>query len=228
MGFLWRDGKRQVNLISSIHNGSSFKKKVSCKPGEGNGGQPFKYIQKLKAIELYTINMGGVDRADQKASYGLNLHRNLKWWKKAFLHMLQVAVVNAVVNAYQDYESSFEVLMERDRSITVHQRNLWRLITEMHKTKNGLNPAFMKEIFCGHESQYNLRNSNNFCLPRIDAVTHGSETIRFRSPQVWATVPQFIKNSASLTEFKTKSDLGLEKAAICQLCQAFIPNLGFI
>ena len=32
---------------------------------------------------------------------------------------------------YQDYESSFEVLMEKDRSITVHQRNLQYLMTEM-------------------------------------------------------------------------------------------------
>ena len=92
----WRD-KRQVNLISSVHNGSSFEKEVRCKPGEGNGGQPFKYIQEPKAIEFYTINMGGVDHADQKASYGLYLHRNLKWWKKAFFHMLQLAVVNAGV-----------------------------------------------------------------------------------------------------------------------------------
>ena len=47
---------------------------------------------------------------------------------------------------YQDYESSFEVLMEKDRSITAHQRNLQFLMTEMYKTKNGLNPAFMREI----------------------------------------------------------------------------------
>ena len=40
----WRD-KRQVNMIASIHNGSSFEKKVRCKPGEGNGN-PFKFIQK--------------------------------------------------------------------------------------------------------------------------------------------------------------------------------------
>ncbi len=87
----WKDD-RQVNILSTIHNGSTFQKKVRCKPAEGNG-QPFRYIQKPKAIELYTINMGGVDRADQKASYGLNLHRNLKWWKKGFFHMLQVVVV---------------------------------------------------------------------------------------------------------------------------------------
>ena len=90
--------------------------------------------------------------------------------------------------------------MEKDRSITVYQRNLRCLMTEMCKTKNGLNPAFMREIFCEHESQYNLRNSNDFSLPRIKTVTYGSETIHFRGPQVWATAPQFIKTSASLTE----------------------------
>ena len=82
----------------------------------------------------------------------------------------------------------------------------------MYKTKNGLNPAFMREMFCQQESQHNLRNSNDFSLPRIKTVTYGSETIRFRGPQVWATVPQFIKDSASLTEFKNKINLGLEKA----------------
>ena len=79
-------------------------------------------------------------------------------------------------------------------------------MTEMYKTKNGLNPAFMRKIFCQQESQYNLRNSNDFSIPRIKTVTYGSETIVFRGPQVWDTVPQFIKDSAS-------SNFGLEKAA---------------
>ena len=48
---------------------------------------------------------------------------------------------------YRDYESSFEVLMEKNRSITVHQRNMQYLITEMYKTKNGLDPALMRETF---------------------------------------------------------------------------------
>ena len=39
-------------------------------------------------------------------------------------------------------------------------------MTEMYKTKNGLNPDFMGEIFCEDESQYNLRNPNDFSLPR--------------------------------------------------------------
>ena len=98
----------------------------------------------------------------------------------------------------------------------------------MYKTKNGLNPAFMREIFREHESQYNLRNSNDVSLPRIKTVTYGSETIRYRGPQVWATAPQFIKGSTSLTEFKNKIKSSSGESCRCRLCQTFVPNLGFI
>ena len=57
-------------------------------------------------------------------------------------HKIEKIQERALRVTYQDYESSFEVLMEKDRSITVHQRNLQNLMTEMYKTKNGLNPAF--------------------------------------------------------------------------------------
>ena len=143
-------------------------------------------------------------------------------------HKIDKIQERALRVTYQDYESSFEVLMEKDRSITVHQRNLQNLMTEMYKTKNGLNPAFMREIFCQQESQHNLRNSNDFSLPRIKTVTYGSETIRFRGPQVWATVPQFSKDSASLTEFKNKIKSWSGESCHCRLCQTFVPNLGFI
>ena len=45
----------------------------------------------------------------------------------------------------------------------------------------------MTEIFCQQESQYNLRNSNDFSLPGIKTATYGSETIRFRGPEASAT-----------------------------------------
>ncbi len=82
----------------------------------------------------------------------------------------------------------------------MHQRNLQFLMTEMYKTKNGSNPAFMKEILCENERNYDLRNSNNFFLPKIRTVTYGSESIRYRGPQSWATVPQITKCSTSLDD----------------------------
>ena len=95
-------GKHQVNLLTTVHNETTFEKCVKCKPAVGQEGQPFRIVQKPKAIELYTLFMGGVDQTDQKACYGVNLHRNSKWWKKAFFHMLEVALVNAGV-LFQKY-----------------------------------------------------------------------------------------------------------------------------
>ena len=118
--------------------------------------------------------------------------------------------------------------MEKDRSITVHERNLQFLMTAMYKTKNGLNPAFMREIFCENQGQYNLRNSNDFSLPRSKTVTYGSETICYRGPQAWATVPQFIKDSTSVTEFISITKSWSGESCRCRLRQTFVPNLGFI
>ena len=48
---------------------------------------------------------------------------------------------------YEDYDSSFEQLLEEDGSITVDQRNLQNLMTEIYKTINQTNPAYMWELF---------------------------------------------------------------------------------
>ena len=48
---------------------------------------------------------------------------------------------------YNDYQSSFEVLLKNDKSISVHHRNIHSVAIEMYKVKNNLSPPFMKEIF---------------------------------------------------------------------------------
>ena len=101
---------------------------------------------------------------------------------------------------------------------------------EMFKTKHGLNLSFMKEIFYQQTNQYNLRNDRDFNLPRVRSVIYGSETVRYRGPQLWCTLPVSIRHSTNLVEFKTKSKAwkGNECQCQCRLCQNFIPLLGFI
>ena len=40
-----------------------------------------------------------------------------------------------------------ESLLERDKSVTIHYRNLQLLATEMYKLKNGLTPKIMQNYF---------------------------------------------------------------------------------
>ena len=43
--------------------------------------------------------------------------------------------------------SSFDYLLKRDKSVSIHQKNLQILATEIYKTKNDLEPKIMKDTF---------------------------------------------------------------------------------
>ena len=129
---------------------------------------------------------------------------------------------------YKDTESTFSELLQKDSAVTIHTKNLQILMTEMYKTRNGLNPLFMQEIFCDNTTYYNLRNSNDFFQPRVRSVNNGTESVRFKGPQLWQMLPPTIRNSQSLCQFKTKIKRWNGENCPCKLCRVFIPNLGFL
>ena len=74
-------------------------------------------------------------------------------------------------------QSSFNELLEKDGSVSIHERNLQVLATEMHKISNGLSTHLMKDIFPINRNPYNLRQNSQFSEPRINTVYHGTESI---------------------------------------------------
>ena len=71
-------------------------------------------------------------------------------------------------------------------------------IDEMSKTKHGLDPPFMKEIFFLQANQYNLRKNRDFNVPRVRSVLYSSETVPYRGPQLRCTLPISIRHSTNL------------------------------
>jgi len=87
----WCD-KRLVHLMTSVHNGSTFLKRVRSKFHDNH----VREVHHPRAVQLYTQYMGGVDLADQQISYCALLHRMVKWWKKLFIcNILEVCVGNS-------------------------------------------------------------------------------------------------------------------------------------
>ena len=80
---------------------------------------------------------------------------------------------------YSDKQSSFHTLLEKDGSVSIHNRNLQFLATEMYKVKNNLSPTIIAELFEQRNENYNLRNNNPFTIPAVRTVHHGSESICF-------------------------------------------------
>ena len=55
--------------------------------------------------------------------------------------------VRCVRTIYNDKKSSFNELLEKDDSVSIHEQNLQVLATEMYKISNGLSTLLMKDIF---------------------------------------------------------------------------------
>ena len=129
---------------------------------------------------------------------------------------------------YKERSLTFEELLLKDNSVSIHHRNLQKLATEMYKNINNHSPIISKTIFKLSSNPYELRNKNPFQISNVNSVYNGTETISFRGPKTWALVPDEIKISPSLSEFKRKIKKWKPEGCQCRLCKEYVANLGFI
>ncbi|GFO01917.1 poc1 centriolar protein homolog a [Plakobranchus ocellatus] len=79
--------KKRVNIITNCHNPTravTVTTRTSTK-------------EKPEAVQDYVLNMAGVDRNDQLMSYMPLRHRSQKWWKKLFMHLFSLCLVQAKI-----------------------------------------------------------------------------------------------------------------------------------
>ncbi|KAG5891125.1 hypothetical protein JTB14_022237 [Gonioctena quinquepunctata] len=82
----WKD-KRDIHKLTSIHNNE-----MRClKNSRGEN------ILKPAAVVDYNQNMGGVDKTDMLLSTTKTVRKCIKWYKKVFFHLLDLAVLNSHV-----------------------------------------------------------------------------------------------------------------------------------
>ena len=109
----------------------------------------------------------------------------------------------ALRTVYSDYNSSFNELLDKDGSFTIHQRNVQSLATEIYKYLHGLSSAILSEVFKVNETiPFDLRMRNELYAGNSKTVKYVTETISFLSPEIWYLIPQNKKDSGSLPCFK--------------------------
>ena len=129
---------------------------------------------------------------------------------------------------YKDSSSTFQELLNKDKSVTIHHRNLQVLATEMFKVKNQMAPDILDDIFINRKQSYNLRNNSSFSIRRVHSVYHGTESLSFLGPKIWELVPDDLKESESFEIFKRKIKGWIPTKCPCRLCRVYIQNVGFI
>ena len=138
-------------------------------------------------------------------------------------HLINKLQERALKIACKDFYSSFSELLEMAYESTMHIRNLKFLLTKVN-----LSPPIMNEVFQTNNCPYNLR------IPRILASKHKStkkydiNTIAFKGLRIWQNILLEIRNSESLSLFKSNIKHIQSLPCGCKICRSFIANLGSI
>ena len=129
---------------------------------------------------------------------------------------------------YGDKTSSFEELLEQNKSVWIHTRNLQMLAIEMFKVYRSRSSPIFSDLFRQRDICYDLRSKSNFAVPNIKSVFHGSESISYLGPKIWDIVSLELKELTSLNAFKKRIKNWQPKKCPCRLCKQYVLNLGFI
>ena len=122
---------------------------------------------------------------------------------------------------YCAHSSDFQELLQRDNSVTIHQKNIQALAIMMYKVVNNIAPTIVSELFSYSNVNYNLRSGSQFHQPSANKVWNGQETISYLGPKNWNMVPEGMKQKSSIFAFKREIKQWVRDNCRCRICKNY-------
>ena len=89
--------------------------------------------------------------------------------------------------------------------LPVESRIIFKLLLITFKIIHGLCPAYLSSLLPQYHPQRSLRSSSKllFTVPTVNSVTYGERAFSFSAPILWNSLPDSVKNTTSLSSFKS-------------------------
>jgi len=89
--------------------------------------------------------------------------------------------------------------------LPVESRIIFKLLLITFKIIHGLCPAYLSSLLQQYHPQRSLRSSSKFLftVPTVNSVTYGERAFSFSTPILWNSLPDSVKNTTSLSSFKS-------------------------
>ena len=125
---------------------------------------------------------------------------------------------------YNDTVTSFENLLIKDKSFTIHHQNIQLLAIEIYKAIHNLPGGNLSEFFVRNNHNYNLRSESELLLPNVNTVFKGQNSISYFGSVIWNSIPFKLTKASSCQIFRSNCP--------CRLWKSYLEvanrNLGFI
>ena len=124
---------------------------------------------------------------------------------------------------YNNKQSSFRELLEKDSSVSIHGGNVQILATEMYKVSNNFLSPHMNEIFeVRNEHPFNLRQNSQFFGSLVKSVSHRYESLSYLGPKIWDILQNIYKDIDGLHKFKKPIKKCKPDNCPCRICKKYI------
>ncbi len=133
-------------------------------------------------------------------------------------HKIEAIQERALRFMFNDKTSTYSSLLEKCNYTTLHNKRIKAIASEVFKSVNNLNPNFMNKIFQVKDINYGLRDSNMLCQPKFNKITYGKNTFSYYGTHIWNSLPNNIKESTSLDNFKTMLNAWEGPKCECSMC----------
>ena len=81
--------------------------------------------------------------------------------------------INQINDWPSDSKLTFKELLDKNKTVSIHQKNLQVLATEIFKVKLNISPEILKELFSFNVRNYNLRSQSTLKRIKINSVYFG-------------------------------------------------------
>ena len=142
------------------------------------------------------------------------------FWYRGIMHKMNKIHERCLRLLLKNYKDDFKDLLRSSGDISIHQRCINSLLTEVYKYVNGLSPGIMNEVFSAKKNIYNTRQFNVFETHIPTSNRYGLNSIPYKANQLWKLLPENLKSSPSLRLFKNEIKLWECFNSPCNICKS--------
>ena len=123
---------------------------------------------------------------------------------------------------YDDYEWSFDVLLNKSKSFSIHHQNIQKLIIQIYKSLNKTSPDNYFDLLFTSK-----RREDPLFVPSVKTVTKGRNSEKYLGTVTWNSIPSHIRQQDSFEKF---CDLikRWEPHSERAICNNYIGHIGYI